>query len=593
MIPRLLSGINSPWVSQKLFPRKARELIERVHFEFRRRLPGRVFVGLFLLILIPRVCHAKKTYLTITSEPSGASVEIDGIIVGKTPFSVEIPATYLKGSHYVLSKFLRHQMHLRLTLDGYLAKEVDLADGPMQLVALNGVNHGDYWILKNDVFNFALEKEAKTFTGNIQATFSNAAPVVMRPGLATEEIVRLASPAVLFLKGSDSAGSGFLVSDTGIAVTNAHVARGQVELTATTGNGQTFSARVVYIDAALDIALLKLEGNGFPQLRLAETATIQPGSTVIAMGTPSRGFQNSVTKGIVGGIGPMRNEAGTWIQTDAAINPGNSGGPLLSEAGEVVGITTQKEFLSGDGRPLQGIGFALSSNDLLSVLRRFYPEIGYVSNPRHESRGKGKVSITSNGDGAEIYIDGKFVGDTPTTFTLASGPHNIEVKRQDGAGWQRQLEVLEDSEVKLNAVLQVGSNQTMSHAPAQNDKPSLPLPSRLPDTVNGDRASTLDNTNAPQDLAKSQQPPSPTEISKTIGTGFPENFASISIASDPTGAEVYVDNSFAGKAPIILNLKIGQHYVRMIAKGYKIWSQQITVVVGSGLKLGAKLEKSE
>jgi hypothetical protein len=104
---------------------------------------GRVFVSLFLLILIPRVCHANKNYLTITSEPSGASTEIDGIVVGKTPFSVEVPATYLKGSHYVLSKFLRHQMHLRLALDGYLAKEVDLANGPMQLVALNGVNHGD------------------------------------------------------------------------------------------------------------------------------------------------------------------------------------------------------------------------------------------------------------------------------------------------------------------------------------------------------------------------------------------------------------------------------------------------------------------
>jgi hypothetical protein len=218
----------------------------------------RVFTSLFLLLLIPGACHAKKTYLTITSEPSGASVEIDEIVVGKTPFTVEIPATYLKGSHSVFSKFLRHQMHLRLTIDGYLPKEVDLANGPMQLVALNGVNHGDYWILKTDTFNFVLEKGATTFTGNVQATFSNAAPVVMRPSMATEEIVRIASPAVLFLRSSDATGSGFLVSDSGVAVTNAHVARGQVELTATAVNGQIFRARVVYIDGCLDNELVKL-----------------------------------------------------------------------------------------------------------------------------------------------------------------------------------------------------------------------------------------------------------------------------------------------------------------------------------------------
>jgi S1-C subfamily serine protease len=236
-------------------------------------------------------------------------------------------------------------------------------------------------------------------------------------------------------------------------VTNAHVAKGQAELTATAGSGQSFKAKVVYIDASLDIALLKLDGEGFPHLRLAETGTVQPGSTVIAIGTPSKGFQNSVTKGIVGGIGPMTSEPGTWIQTDAAINPGNSGGPLLNGAGEVVGITTQKEFVSGDGRPLQGIGFALSSNDLLSVLRRFYPDTSLGPNPQPESRGKGKVSITSNLEGADIYIDGKFVGNTPATFNLPSGSHSIAVKGQDGTTWQRDLEVLEDSDVKVNAVL--------------------------------------------------------------------------------------------------------------------------------------------
>lgn len=262
------------------------------------------------------------------------------------------------------------------------------------------------------------------------------------------------NPAVLFLQSSDSVGSGFLVSEDGVAVTNAHVARGQEELIATTADGRKFASKVVYVDPSLDIALLKLEGTGFPHLQLAGIGLVQPGSTVIAMGNPSQGFQNSVTKGIVGGIGSMPSEPGTWIQTDAAINPGNSGGPLLNDSGDVVGITTQKKFVSSDGRPLQGIGFALSCSDLLTVLRRFYPDIVVSTNPKSESTAKGKVTVTSDFDGAEVYVDGKFVGDVPAKVTLSAGTHKIEVKGQNGEAWQRDLEVLDESDVSLKAVLE-------------------------------------------------------------------------------------------------------------------------------------------
>jgi hypothetical protein len=152
----------------------------------------------------------------------------------------------------------------------------------------------------------------------------------------------------------------------------------------------------------------------------------------------------------------MKSEPGTWIQTDTAINPGNSGGPLLNAAGDVVGITTQKQFLSNDGRPLQGIGFALSSSDLLTVLQKFFPNVTQVQiNTPAQSNGKGRVSIQADVDTAEIFIDGKFVGNAPATFTLGSGPHKIEVRDQNGGSWQRDLEVLEDSDVKLNAKLVV------------------------------------------------------------------------------------------------------------------------------------------
>jgi hypothetical protein len=190
---------------------------------------SRTLSTICLMLLVSPLCLAKD-FLTVNSNPPGATVEIDGIVVGKTPYRVEVPGGYLHGTRSVFGKLLRQQTHLRLVLDGYLPKEADLARGPIPWVALNGTYHGDYWLLKTATFDFTLEKAATTFTGNVQATLINSGPTSMRPGLPTEEIVRLSNAAVLFLKGSEGTGSGFLVSDTGVAVTNAHVQKDNLSL---------------------------------------------------------------------------------------------------------------------------------------------------------------------------------------------------------------------------------------------------------------------------------------------------------------------------------------------------------------------------
>jgi PEGA domain len=201
-------------------------------------------VSAALLIFLSVVSVAfGKDYLTINSAPSGATVEIDGIVVGKTPYRVEVPGGYIHGTHSVFGKVLRQQMHLRLQLDGYLPVDTDLARGPMPWIALNGTYHGDYWLLKTADFSFTLNKAATAFTGNVQMTGAVGSASLV-PAMATEDLVRMASPAVLFLKGSDGTGSGFLVTATGVAVTNAHVAEGQSVLAASTPNGQTFNAHV-------------------------------------------------------------------------------------------------------------------------------------------------------------------------------------------------------------------------------------------------------------------------------------------------------------------------------------------------------------
>ena len=405
--------------------------------------------GLVILILAAG-CSASE-HLAINSDPPGATVEINDVKVGVTPYSVEIPGGYLHGTKSVFGKVLKMQLRVRVKKDGYLPKELELANGPFRWIALNGTYHGDYWLLKTDTFRVSLDKAATAFTGTVEANLAIGA-TKLSSALPAEEIVRAVNPAVLLLQGSQGQGSGFLISETGVAVTNAHVAKGQDALTATTGNGQSFEAKVVYVDNSLDIALLQLKGSGFPHLVLGDINSVQAGSNVIAIGTPSKGFANSVTRGVVSGRGPLPNERGTWLQTDTAINPGNSGGPLLNGSGEVVGITTQKEFVSGDGRPLQGIGFALSSTDLLAVVQRFFPNVYATPTIAPELKGKGKLNVSADIENSEVYADGKFVGNAPANLTLKAGTHSIEVKSPGGESWKKELEVLDDSELKLNAV---------------------------------------------------------------------------------------------------------------------------------------------
>jgi S1-C subfamily serine protease len=411
-----------------------------------------VFCFCILLLYAPPGPCATKDYLTINSQPLGATLEIDGVVVGKTPYKAEIPGGYLRGTKSVFGRLLRHQMRVKLSLDGYFSTEADLATGPTPWVGVIGTYRGDYWMLKSNTFNFILEDAKMVFSGTVQATLSNTSLVTLGPAMSIEEIIRRDSPAVLSVSGPEEAGSGFLITETGVAVTSAHIIAGEDSLTATVANGQTFHCKVVYVDPILDIGLLKLDGTGFPKLRLAAIQTVQPGSTVVAIGTPSNGFQNSVSRGIISGIGLMKNQSGLWIQTDAALNPGNSGGPLLNASGDVVGINTKKEFLSNDGRILQGIGFALSSSDLVSVVQKFFPNVTQMEGTQ-ERLGTGHISVVADVEGADIYIDGKLVGETPGKFVLPSGKHQIEVQGEDGQAWTRDLEVLDDSDVNLRPKL--------------------------------------------------------------------------------------------------------------------------------------------
>jgi serine protease Do len=342
-------------------------------------------------------------------------------------------------------------MVLRVSLDGYTTKEIVMTEGPMRWVALNGTDHGDYWLLKTDHFDVVLEPFSKLLTGSITATLAGSTKMEMRPELPVEQVVERSKPAVVLLSRPDGQGTGFFVSETGVIATNAHVARGEQSLVAILPSGQKLDAKVVYVDPDVDIALLKVDGTGFPHLQLADVSTVRQGQTVVAIGNPGIGLPFSVTKGIVSAIGAVPQlERGTWIQTDAAINPGNSGGPLLNSYGEVVGINTRKLVKTG----FQSIGFALSSSDLILLLSRFYPNTtGQSASSTPAAEGFGSVAITSAPDGADVYIDGKFVGNAPETLKLPVGPHSIRITAEGKKDWNRSIEILKDSQINLKVPL--------------------------------------------------------------------------------------------------------------------------------------------
>jgi len=408
-------------------------------------------VSLFLFAFSLSTPFVKGEVLRVTSTPTGAKVEIDGVAVGTTPYETKVPGGYFHKTRTVYGARLEHAMLLRVSRDGYATKEIPMTEGPMHWMAINGTYHGDYWLLKTDHFDVVLEPLSKAFTGTVVATVAGNSKLEMRPELAVDELIEKSKPAVVLLNRPDGQGSGFFISDTGVIATNAHVVRGEQTLVAILSTGQKLEAKVVYIDSDMDIALVKVEGTGFQHLALTDIGNVRQGQTVVAIGNPGLGMPFSATKGIVSAVGGSAVAThGTWIQTDAAINPGNSGGPLINAYGEVVGMNTWKIVDKSN----QSLGFALSSTDLISLLHRFYPSVsGPTQTASQSADGVGSVSISSVPDGAEVYVDGKFVGNTPETLKLSVGPHKIALKAEGRKDWERSIEILKDSQLNLKGQL--------------------------------------------------------------------------------------------------------------------------------------------
>lgn len=182
-----------------------------------------------------------------------------------------------------------------------------------------------------------------------------------------------------------SIGTGFVVSEEGMIVTNKHVVR---EIGAkyhlVTNEGEKYEVTKIYRDPENDLAIIKVEAKGLKPVKLGDSDDLQAGQFVIAIGNALGEFQNTVTTGVVSGLGRaitagdpfggFQERFDNLIQTDAAINPGNSGGPLLNSGGEVVGVNVATSQVA------ENIGFAIPINVVQDSLANFN-DTGKFSRP--------------------------------------------------------------------------------------------------------------------------------------------------------------------------------------------------------------------
>jgi putative serine protease PepD len=203
--------------------------------------------------------------------------------------------------------------------------------------------------------------------------------------LTASEIYRLNSPGVVSITASSpegvDKGTGIVLNQKGLILTNDHVVAGATSLSIKTGgsSGVTRAATLVGEEANSDLALIRVdpEGLGLKPLKMSSSKEVHVGDQVYAIGNPY-GLEETLTRGIVSGLdreikAPDGAAITGAIQTDAALNPGNSGGPLINQRGEVVGINSQiaSDAASSEGSQpgSTGVGFAISSDTAAQVVK--------------------------------------------------------------------------------------------------------------------------------------------------------------------------------------------------------------------------------
>jgi 2-alkenal reductase len=229
---------------------------------------------------------------------------------------------------------------------------------------------------------------AQTFTLNTTNIETSITQSVQKVGPAVVTVVgTLPGQVTVFGPTGDQtvSGTGFFITNDGYIITNNHVVEGTQEVEIILSDGTQQTADIVGSDPYSDIAVLKAEGNIPAVAALGNSDALDPGESVIAIGSPLGDFKNTVTVGVVSATGRSIDTGKGYsienlIQTDAAINQGNSGGPLVNLAGEVIGVNTLVVRQSPSGSVAEGLGFAIPMNTARAIAEQII-EQGYFARP--------------------------------------------------------------------------------------------------------------------------------------------------------------------------------------------------------------------
>ena len=286
---------------------------------------------------------------------------------------------------------------------------------------------------------------------------------------------------------SASSGSGFIISEDGYIVTNYHVINGASSVKVTLYNGNTYDATVIGGDSDYDVAVLKINAAGLTPVTLGNSADVNVGDSVLAIGNPLGELTNTLTVGYVSALDREISESSTgttinMFQTDCAINSGNSGGALFNLYGEVIGITNAKYSSSSSSSEasIDNIGFAIPLDQVRSIFESIItngyivkPYIGVtVSDVSSESQSYGLPqgaavrSVTENGPAAEAGLQENDIITAVNGETITGSNDLVKLVKASAAGDTLELTVYRQGQT-TTLTLTVGEQKTDA-LPAQN-----------------------------------------------------------------------------------------------------------------------------
>jgi PEGA domain len=200
------------------------------------------------------------------------------------------------------------------------------------------------------------------------------------------------------------------------------------------------------------------------------------------------------------------------------------------------------------------------------------PASDALPNSVGQTSNNAQLEVTSTPSGADVELDGSFVGNTPSSIGVSPGEHTVSVKKSGFKPWERKIKI-SSGKVNISAELEAEVKQLAPVAATATPASEV--------SKQQTEGAAPEHTAAPVAAAN-----------EAVSAGVPEKLGTVFFRSDPTGADVYVDDVDAGKSPITLHLKTGHHYVRTFEDGYKDWSQLVTITPGAEIKLTATLDKS-